>query len=176
MQPESDEFQEKLQRKRIKVSHGPTEGELVLDSVLLTKPQVRDLFFEMIAPFLRRRCNETLSTEPQSTNSNSEPSSGARLSLLYRASRDGLVARDFHRCCDHKPGTVTLIRAKNGWIFGGYTPLAWDGKKRGFTAVSTWTNSDTANASSNATLTTLDCDASLMSGFLFSFGLVGEVH
>ena len=46
--------------------------------------------------------------------------------LLYRASRDGFEASDFHARCDHKPSTLTLIKTADGYIFGGYTAAAWD--------------------------------------------------
>jgi hypothetical protein len=45
--------------------------------------------------------------------------------LLYRGSRDGFKSADFHRCCDHHGGTLTVVMSDNGSIFGGYTPIAW---------------------------------------------------
>jgi len=47
--------------------------------------------------------------------------------LLYRASRDGWAAANFHSCCDNKGPTVTVIKSGN-YIFGGYTDQSWDGK------------------------------------------------
>ena len=47
--------------------------------------------------------------------------------LLYRASRNGWAASDFHSCCDNKGPTVTVIKSGN-YIFGGYTDQSWDGK------------------------------------------------
>jgi hypothetical protein len=52
--------------------------------------------------------------------------SGVRLELLYRASRDGFMARDFHRLCDNKGATVTVIRSKKGYVFGGYVDQSWN--------------------------------------------------
>jgi hypothetical protein len=51
--------------------------------------------------------------------------SGVRLELLYRASRDGFKGRDFHRLCDNKGATVTVIRSKEGYVFGGYVDQSW---------------------------------------------------
>ena len=51
------------------------------------------------------------------TNTNEE--------LLYRASRDGWGAANFHSCCDNKGPTVTVIKSRN-YIFGGYTEENWD--------------------------------------------------
>ena len=47
--------------------------------------------------------------------------------LLYRASRDGWAASNFHSCCDNKGPTVTVIKSEN-YIFGGYSEAQWDGK------------------------------------------------
>jgi hypothetical protein len=45
--------------------------------------------------------------------------------LHYRGSRDGFEASSFHSCCDDKPFTITIIETTKGFIFGGYTPIAW---------------------------------------------------
>ena len=47
--------------------------------------------------------------------------------LLYRASRDGWTASNFHSCCDNKGPTVTVIKSGD-YIFGGYTEHEWKGK------------------------------------------------
>ena len=48
-------------------------------------------------------------------------------SLLYKGSRDGFGAKDFHSKCDNKSPTLTIIKAKDsGYIFGGYTEAKWD--------------------------------------------------
>ena len=49
------------------------------------------------------------------------------LNLLYSGSRDRWHAKDdFHRLCDGKGPTVTLIKVKEtGRICGGYTSFSW---------------------------------------------------
>ncbi len=48
--------------------------------------------------------------------------------LLYRGSRDGFKARNFHERCDDKSPTLTIIQAKiSNYIFGGYTENNWNG-------------------------------------------------
>ncbi|KAL9951575.1 hypothetical protein ACROYT_G044259 [Oculina patagonica] len=47
--------------------------------------------------------------------------------LLYRASRDGWKASNFHSCCDNKGPTVTVVKSTGKYIFGGYTEQPWDG-------------------------------------------------
>jgi hypothetical protein len=49
-----------------------------------------------------------------------------RCTLLWRGSRDGFSARDFHGRCDGHAPTLTLIQDTAGNIFGGFTPVEWD--------------------------------------------------
>jgi len=46
-------------------------------------------------------------------------------SLLWRGSRDGFDATAFHRLCDGKANTITVIKNTNGFIFGGFTSIPW---------------------------------------------------
>jgi hypothetical protein len=46
--------------------------------------------------------------------------------LLYHGSRDGFKASNFHSKCDEQSPTVTLILTTKDFIFGGFTPIAWD--------------------------------------------------
>jgi len=54
-------------------------------------------------------------------------------SLLYRGTRDGFGADDFHSNCDGHSNTLTICKAKqSSYIFGGFTTVEWDssgGKK-----------------------------------------------
>lgn len=50
----------------------------------------------------------------------------AQFTLIYKGSRDGFAATKFHQNCDNKGPTVTVIKSKNGYIFGGYTSQSWD--------------------------------------------------
>ena len=50
---------------------------------------------------------------------------GQKCQLLYRATRDGFGSADFHRKCDDKPNTLTIIKATNSTIFGGLTSESW---------------------------------------------------
>ena len=46
--------------------------------------------------------------------------------LLYRATRDGFDAADFHVKCDGKSKTLVIVKAASGNVFGGYTECTWD--------------------------------------------------
>jgi hypothetical protein len=48
------------------------------------------------------------------------------LTLLYRGSRDGFECSSFHARCDGRSHTITIVETTRGFVFGGYTPLAWD--------------------------------------------------
>ena len=52
--------------------------------------------------------------------------SAKQFKLLYRASRDGFQTSNFHAKCDNQPRTLTIIKTTEGYIFGGYTEVAWD--------------------------------------------------
>jgi hypothetical protein len=46
--------------------------------------------------------------------------------ILWRGSRDGFKAKDFHDRCNGHSNTLTVILDTNGNIFGGFTPLEWE--------------------------------------------------
>ena len=53
-------------------------------------------------------------------------------SLLYRGTRDGFGAKDFHSNCDGHSNTLTILKAKESeFIFGGYTTVSWESPARG---------------------------------------------
>ena len=49
-----------------------------------------------------------------------------KYTLLFRASRDGYRASNFHSKCDGKTNTVTLVETMTGRRFGGFTDDQWD--------------------------------------------------
>jgi hypothetical protein len=49
-----------------------------------------------------------------------------KFSLLWRGSRDGFEAQQFHRRCDWHANTLTVILDRKGNIFGGFTPVKWE--------------------------------------------------
>jgi hypothetical protein len=52
-----------------------------------------------------------------------------RFNLLWRGSRDGFTAKQFHRRCDGRANTLTLIADTDGNVFGGFTPVEWESRK-----------------------------------------------
>ena len=53
-----------------------------------------------------------------------------KYNLLYLASRDGYGVEDFHEKCDGKGFTVILVLTEKNKIFGGFTELEWNKRKR----------------------------------------------
>ena len=49
--------------------------------------------------------------------------------LLYRGSRDGFKAQNFHDRCNNKGETLVIIKSEADYIFGGYTEINWDNTK-----------------------------------------------
>ncbi|CAF0803031.1 unnamed protein product, partial [Didymodactylos carnosus] len=46
--------------------------------------------------------------------------------LIYKGTRDGFSAENFHRFCDDKGPTMTVLQAKIGdYLFGGFTSRSW---------------------------------------------------
>jgi hypothetical protein len=53
---------------------------------------------------------------------------GRRFVLLWRGSRDGFGAGDFHGRCDGHANTLTLILDTSGNVFGCFTRLEWESR------------------------------------------------
>jgi len=47
--------------------------------------------------------------------------------LLYQATRDSFSASAFHSKCNGIYGTLSIVKSRNGYIFGGYTQADWSG-------------------------------------------------
>ena len=58
--------------------------------------------------------------------------------LLYRKTSDGSKSEDFHKKCDNKGITITIVETTKGYIFGGYTELNWDSRSGSRTDNSTF--------------------------------------
>ncbi len=80
-----------------------------IDSKILTKPEE----FEFIEKALKNNVNLL-------KNKIFKPK------LLYRATRDGDSSKAFHFKCDKIKGTLTLVKTKKAFIFGGYTNQIWE--------------------------------------------------
>ena len=50
---------------------------------------------------------------------------GKNMELLYRGTRDGMSAEEFHKRCNYKGPTISLFKNERGYIFGGYAAIDW---------------------------------------------------
>jgi hypothetical protein len=53
---------------------------------------------------------------------------GKQFTLLWRGSRDGFGAFDFHSRCDGHANTLTVILDTNGSIFERFTMVEWESR------------------------------------------------
>jgi hypothetical protein len=59
-------------------------------------------------------------------NTNIDPSkSNVDFSCVYKASRDGWTALDFHNACDGRGSALVVALSSSGKKFGGYNPNGW---------------------------------------------------
>ena len=56
-----------------------------------------------------------------------EFSKDQKWNLIYKGSKDGFKASDFHSKCDDKSNTLVIVKSSNGNVFGGYTEQSWSG-------------------------------------------------
>ena len=57
------------------------------------------------------------------------PNKKIEVNLLYRASKDGDKASDFHNRCDNKGSTFCIFYLENGYKIGGYTSISWQNNR-----------------------------------------------
>jgi hypothetical protein len=50
----------------------------------------------------------------------------ARFRKIFDATTDGWTAKDFHRICDKKGWTLTIVETTKNFIFGGFTTAEWE--------------------------------------------------
>ena len=48
-----------------------------------------------------------------------------KLKLIFKSTRDGYRASDFHKFCDGKGRTVSIIETKDNILFGGFLNIKW---------------------------------------------------
>ncbi|ETO23868.1 hypothetical protein RFI_13300 [Reticulomyxa filosa] len=87
-------------------------------------PYSETVAFKTIPPI--KFHSSILTTEEEAALLSFIPERLTKVSLLYRASRHGFKARNFHSKCDGKGPTLLLVLSeKYGHVFGGYTEVPW---------------------------------------------------
>jgi hypothetical protein len=67
-----------------------------------------------------------------------EDFSFVEVTLLYKGSRDGYGAADFHRLCDFQGPSLTVITSTSGHVFGGFASSSWTSDNHWTKAVDSW--------------------------------------
>ncbi|KAG9298593.1 hypothetical protein G9A89_006582 [Geosiphon pyriformis] len=67
----------------------------------------------------------------QGKNTPFEHQLGYDFKLLLRGSQDGFTPADFHRLCDYKGATISIIKVKgSGQIIGGFNSQSWHSREQ----------------------------------------------
>ena len=79
--------------------------------------------------FIVERLKKVKLNENQNKEQNQNVNININCNLLYRATRDGDEAKEFHTKCDKFNNTLVLVLTKKGLRFGGFTCQTWEGKE-----------------------------------------------
>ena len=61
------------------------------------------------------------------------PEKSLKYELIFKASEDGDNCQTFHKICDGKGPTVTIVKSKNAYIFGGYLTVPFSSDRKAHT-------------------------------------------
>lgn len=61
------------------------------------------------------------------------PDKSLKFELIFKASENGDNYEIFHKICDGKGLTVTVVKSKNGYIFGGYLTVPFSSDRKAHT-------------------------------------------
>jgi hypothetical protein len=139
----ADEAEERLSHEveevtalRVSAESAQKDSALALEQLSLTRSDVARVASEVGAVEQLRRDIAALKnwTKPRSLIVSQFPRlfeefRAKRFDLLWRGSRDGFGAGEFHRRCDGRANTLTLISDTDGNIFGGFTPVEWESRE-----------------------------------------------
>ena len=104
----NDDSAQKINKLNLSINITSSDKSIDLDTSILTKEQLTEDFF------LFSKIKETF---PYNMT--------FRYKLIYRATRDGDSAKNFHQKCDYIGPNIILIRTKKDFIFGGVTSKSW---------------------------------------------------
>ena len=95
----------------------------LLEEVTEIKSKINSLaIFEIDSKIIKNRSQLNLIKFTLINIYHKEP----KFKLLFRATRDGERAYNFHQHCDGIPNTLSIMEGVKGYSFGGYTEATWD--------------------------------------------------
>ena len=119
LQNELNEVKEKVRKLEDKINN---EILCPIDSQIIKEKKDYDFIIERLKQVNLNQDDNQINEGPQNNNRK------ITLKLLYRATKDGDNAKDFHLKCDKIKNNIIVIKTKKGLIFGGFTCESWDGK------------------------------------------------
>ena len=119
LQNELNEVKEKVRKLEEKINN---EILCPIDSQIIKEKKDYDFIIERLKQVNLNQDDNQINEGPQNNNRK------ITLKLLYRATKDGDNAKDFHLKCDKIKNNIIVIKTKKGLIFGGFTCESWDGK------------------------------------------------
>lgn len=115
MQNELNEVKQRLEKLEKNLKNNGVK-DVNLDSKIIQEKKELDLIIERLKKVnINKDGNNIIENKNISLN------------LLYRATKDGDNAKDFHSKCDKYKNNLTIIKTKKGYKFGGFTCESWDG-------------------------------------------------
>ena len=101
-----------------------SEFKGIIDELKTEKEKELAALNEKLIPLMYPKSKILMSHEFfEKLNNWINPSKLLTFKLIFTASINGVSAKDFHKYCDGKGPTVTIVKAKNGHIFGGYVTV-----------------------------------------------------
>jgi hypothetical protein len=119
LQNELNEVKEKVRKLEDKINN---EILCPIDSQIIKEKKDYDFIIERLKQVNLNQDDNQINEGPQNNNRK------ITLKLLYRATKDGDNAKDFHLKCDKIKNNIIVIKTKKGLRFGGFTCESWDGK------------------------------------------------
>ena len=102
-----DELKETLKNEIMKELKNEKEKDTHINITPITNSKSKIIYYELF-----KQLNNWIN-----------PSKSLNFELIFKASINGNSAFNFHKYCDGKGPTVTIVKGKNGHIFGGYVTV-----------------------------------------------------
>ena len=106
------------------------KDEVTQDLILLKEKNKQYEFklFKIDSNIIKEQKDYNFIIERLKQNYSEIPDININFYLIYRATKDGDAASDFHSKCDKSKNTLVIVKTKKGLRFGGFTSVSWEGK------------------------------------------------
>ena len=127
----SNEFNNRLSDIENKLAHVTRILTKLREANLLGKSNIisNSSEIKLILNKLKQIENENIKIVTNNKNCKFQNKENIIFKLVYRASRDGDSAKEFHKRCDTIGPNIVLVKTNENIRFGGFTNLNWDPEK-----------------------------------------------